>query len=140
MTALTYAGAVYPWQCDHMGHMNVTGYVAKFDEATWAFFLSIGLTPAVLRGDVLGMAALEQRITYKRELMPGDVVEISTRLVELREKTVRFVHTMCNRETGELAAECELIAACLDKAARKARPFPRAIAERARAVQAEVAP
>jgi acyl-CoA thioester hydrolase len=134
---ITYAGAVYPWQCDHMGHMNVTGYVGKFDEATWAFFLSIGLSPTVLRGDVLGIAALEQRITYKRELLPGDLVEIRTRLVELREKTIRFVHTMKNRESGEIAAECELIAACLDTAARKARPFPAEIAARARVAQAE---
>lgn len=137
---ITYAGTVYPWQCDHMGHMNVMAYVGKFDEATWAFFLSIGLSPAVLRGDAIGMAALEQRLTYKRELLPGDVVEIRTRLVELREKTVRFVHTMRNRESGEIAAECELVTACLDKAARKARAFPAEIAARARAVQAEAGP
>ena len=31
----TYRGAVYPWHCDHMGHMNVMWYVGKFDEATW---------------------------------------------------------------------------------------------------------
>jgi hypothetical protein len=23
---LTYRGVVYPWQCDHMGHMNVMWY------------------------------------------------------------------------------------------------------------------
>jgi acyl-CoA thioester hydrolase len=137
---ITYAGALYPRQCDHMGHVNVTAYVGAFDQATWAFFLSIGLTPALLRGDAIGMAALEQHIIYKRELMPGDVVEISTRLVELREKTIRFVHTMKNRESGEMAAECELVAACLDKTARKARAFPAEIAARARAVQAEGMP
>lgn len=136
---ITYAGAVYPWQCDHMGHVNVTAYVGAFDQATWAFFQSIGLTPTVLRGDAVGMAALEQHITYKRELMPGDVVEVSTRIVELREKTIRFVHTMKNRESGEIAAECELVAACLDKAARKARAFPAEMAERAGAAQAEAA-
>jgi acyl-CoA thioester hydrolase len=32
---ITYRGTVYPWQCDHMGHMNVMWYVAKFDEASW---------------------------------------------------------------------------------------------------------
>jgi acyl-CoA thioester hydrolase len=137
---ITYAGVVYPWQCDHMGHMNVMWYAGKFDEATWAFFLSIGLSPAVLRGDALGMAALEQKFTYKRELMPGDVVEISTRLVELREKTIRFIHVMHNRETGDIAAECELTAACLDRVARKARAFPPEIAARARAAQTEAAP
>ena len=25
----TYRGAVYPWHCDHMGHMNVMWYVGK---------------------------------------------------------------------------------------------------------------
>ena len=28
----TYRGAVYPWHCDHVGHMNVMWYVGKFDE------------------------------------------------------------------------------------------------------------
>jgi hypothetical protein len=23
MSSVTYKGAVYPWQCDHIGHMNV---------------------------------------------------------------------------------------------------------------------
>ena len=31
----TCRGTVYPWQCDHMNHMNVMWYVGKFDEATW---------------------------------------------------------------------------------------------------------
>ena len=34
----SYRGAVYPWHCDHMGHMNVMWYIGKFDEATWTFF------------------------------------------------------------------------------------------------------
>jgi acyl-CoA thioester hydrolase len=33
---VTYRGVVYPWHCDHMGHMNVMWYVGRFDEATWA--------------------------------------------------------------------------------------------------------
>ena len=44
----TYRGTIYPWQCDHMGHMNVMWYVGKFDEATWQFFSMLGLTPAWL--------------------------------------------------------------------------------------------
>lgn len=34
---LTFKGTVYPWHCDHMGHMNVMWYTGRFDEATWAF-------------------------------------------------------------------------------------------------------
>ena len=44
---LSYRGAVYPWHCDHMGHMNVMWYVGKFDEATWNFFSEVGLTRAL---------------------------------------------------------------------------------------------
>jgi len=45
----TYRGTVYPWQCDHVGHMNITWYVRKFDEANWNLFARIGLTPTYLR-------------------------------------------------------------------------------------------
>src|SRR5215470_11750022 len=31
---ITARSVVYPWQCDHMGHMNVMWYTGKFDEAT----------------------------------------------------------------------------------------------------------
>lgn len=47
---ITYRGVVYPWQCDHMGHMNVMWCVGKFDEATWQFFSTFGLTPVLPAG------------------------------------------------------------------------------------------
>ena len=62
----THRGTVYPWQCDHMNHMNVMWYVGKFDEGTWNFFNHIGLTPSFLRSQGRGMAAVDQRIAYKR--------------------------------------------------------------------------
>jgi len=34
-SAVTYCGAVYPWQCDHVGHTNIMWYVGTFDEANW---------------------------------------------------------------------------------------------------------
>ncbi len=39
----TYRGTVYPWHCDHIGHMNVMWYVGKFDEASWNMFARLGL-------------------------------------------------------------------------------------------------
>ncbi len=57
---VTYRGAVYPWRCDHVGHMNVMWYVGKFDEATWQFFDALGLTPHYLRMAKRGMAAAGQ--------------------------------------------------------------------------------
>jgi len=130
----TYRGAVYPSQCDHMGHMNVMWYVAKFDEATWQLFAAIGLTPSRLRDGDLGMAGVEQHIEYKRELFAGDVVAVFSTILEIKEKAIRFAHEMKNVETGELAARTVLVAVHLDKTTRRARPFPADIRDRALAM------
>jgi acyl-CoA thioester hydrolase len=122
-SAATYRGTVYPWQCDHVGHMNIMWYVGKFDEANWNLFARIGLTPSYLRRSNRGMAAVQQNISYRRELLPGDIVEITSRLVELRDRSIRFVHEMRNAETGEVAAVCEITGVHMDRSARKAAAF-----------------
>ena len=128
---VTYRGTVYPWHCDHVGHMNVMWYVGKFDEATWHFFNQIGLTPTFLRTAKRGMAAVEQHITYLQELHAGDIVTIRTQLLELKEKSVRFMHEMTNEETGVVVARTTLKGVHLDTEARKSCPFPEAIRQRA---------
>lgn len=120
---ITYKGCVYPWHCDHVGHMNVMWYVGKFDEATWNLFVQFGLTPSYLRQEGRGMVAVEQHLTYKRELLAGDIVEVSSRVLDVGGKSIRFAHEMRNVETGEVAALCELTGIHLDRTARKAVAF-----------------
>jgi len=131
---ITYRGAVYPSQCDHMGHMNVSWYVAKFDEATWQLFAAIGLTRSRLRGEGIGMAGVEQHIEYKRELYAGDVVTVTSTVLEVKDKAIRFAHEMKNDATGEVAARTVLVAVHLDTATRKARPFPSDVRDQARSL------
>ena len=131
--AIAYKGTVYPWQCDHVGHLNVMWYVGKFDEATWNLFAQIGLTPSYLRDNHRGMAAVQQNIAYKRELLAGDIVEVRARIVEIRDKVIRFVHEMRNADSQEVAAICEITAVHMDRQSRRACPFAehvRAAAER----------
>jgi acyl-CoA thioester hydrolase len=127
----TYCGTVYPWQCDHIGHMNIMWYVGKFDEANWNFFARLGLTPGYLRQSGRGMAAVQQTMTYKRELLAGDIVAIESTLLEVRDRSVRFRHEMRNAETGELAATCEFTGVHVDRQARKSVAFAPAIREAA---------
>ena len=119
----TYRGAVYPWHCDHMGHMNVMWYVGKFDEATWNLFATMGVTAKFLKDNHRGMAAVQQNISYKRELFAGDIVEVKSRLLEIRDKSIRFLHEMRNAETREISATCEITAVHLDRQAHKSMPF-----------------
>ncbi|MBR1087555.1 acyl-CoA thioesterase [Bradyrhizobium manausense] len=124
---VTYRGTVYPWHCDHVGHMNIMWYVGKFDEANWNFFARLGLTPSYLRLSGRGMAAVQQNITYNRELLAGDIVEIRSHLLEIRDKSIRFRHDMANAENGETAAFCEITGVHMDRGLRKSAPFPDAI-------------
>jgi acyl-CoA thioester hydrolase len=127
----TYRGTVYPWQCDHVGHMNVMWYVGKFDEATWQFFNLLGLTPSFLRRAKRGMAAVDQHISYMQELHAGDVVTVRTTLLEVKEKSIRFVHEMTNDESNEVVARTTLKAVHTDTEARKSCAFPESIVSKA---------
>jgi acyl-CoA thioester hydrolase len=129
---LTYRGTVQAWHCDHIGHMNVMWYVGKFDEATWNFFASIGVTGTYMREQQRGTAAVQQNITYSRELLAGDTVTVRTRLLEMRERVIRFEHVMYVGDTDEVAARCEITGVHIDRRTRKATPFPEDIMARGR--------
>ena len=127
----TYRGTVYPWQCDHVGHMNIMWYVGKFDEANWNLFARLGLTPSYLRSSGRGMAAVQQNITYKRELLAGDTIAVRSAFLEVRDKVARFVHEMRNTQTEEVAAICVLTGVSMDAQTRKSVPFPEEMVKRA---------
>ena len=142
MSALmeTYRGVVYPWHCDHMGHMNVMWYVGKFDEATWNLFAAMGVTAAFLRENRRGMAAVQQNITYKRELVAGDTLTVHSAFLEVRDKLARFVHEMRHGVSGEVAALCMLTGVYIDTDARKACPFPQDLLARGKSLVREYTP
>ena len=131
MTIETYRGFVYPWSMDHVGHMNVQFYTARFDEATWHFFARLGITPGFLKENRRGMVALDQRTQYKQEVLSGSLLHINTELLEIKRKTVRFLHRMYNSESGQEVATTELVGAFLDAEARKTTEFPQAVLDAA---------
>jgi acyl-CoA thioester hydrolase len=123
-----------------MGHMNVMWYVGKFDEATWNLFSALGVTTAFLRERKRGMAAVQQNITYRRELVAGDTVTVHSAFLEIRDKVARFVHEMRHGETGEIAAYCMLTGVHIDTEARKSCPFPQDILARGKSLVREYTP
>ena len=137
-TLLTYRGTVYPWHCDHVGHMNVMWYVGKFDEATWHLFNAIGLSPSYLRQSRRGMAAVDQHVSYIEEVHAGAVLTIRSKLLEFKEKSLRFEHEMTNEETGQVVARTVLKAVHIDTDARKSCVFEPGIAQGAQRLLGEV--
>jgi len=127
---ITYRGVIHPWHCDIMGHMNVVWYVSKFDEASWQFASMIGLNNSYFNKKHMGIAALQQNITYKSEIVAGSAVTIRSGVLEINKKVVRIVHEMRNDTTGEVAAIMVLIAVHFNTRKRKSCPFPKGILKR----------
>lgn len=134
---LTYRGTVYPWHCDHMGHMNVMWYAGKFDEATWQLAGAFGLTNQAMAAADRGMVAAEQSTQYRAELLPGDLISIHSRVVDVSERTIRFVHEMRKEPGGEIAAITTLVGVHIDKATRKASPLPKHVLDAIRGQHTE---
>ena len=128
----TARGSVHAWQCDHMGHVNVRAYTELFEQACWQLYNRIGITPSLLRGGKVNMAAVQQNISYRRELLGGDVVVVRSAILDMRDKVLRFSHELVNCETDEVCADCEFTVVCLDAEARRSRAFPPEVVARAR--------
>lgn len=135
----TYRGTVYPWHCDHMGHMNVAWYVSKFDEASWQLLAALGLPISRLRRDEIGMASVDQHIVYKRELHAGTAVSIRSTVLKITERSVTVLHEMTNDETGEIAATTEIVAVQIDSVSRRARVIADDVRERVLQLMGEAA-
>jgi acyl-CoA thioester hydrolase len=72
--------------------------------------------------------------TYRGTVYPwqcdhvaGDIVEVRSSLLEIRDKSIQFLHEMRNAETGETAATCEITGVHMDRQARKSALFAPAI-------------
>ena len=77
-----------------------------------------------------------RRSQYKRELRAGDIVSVHSVLLEIKDKSVRFVHEMRNVDTGEIAATTTLTAVHFDTVARRACAFPDSVRAKASAMLA----
>ena len=128
---ITYRGMVYPWHCDHMGHMNVMWYSGKFDEACWNLLAMLGLHRSGFAENRTAMAATEQHIQYKRELFAGDTITIESALLEVNDKSLRMLHKMVHDASGEIAAMTMIVAVHMDARIRKAIRLPEYIRQKA---------
>jgi acyl-CoA thioester hydrolase len=123
LSKIHYKGTVYPWHCDIFGHMNVQFYMAKFDEAAWNFLSEIGFSFEYFKNERKGLAAIEHKVCYNKELFAGQTIHINGRLVEYGEKTINFEMKMYENTTNKLAAEIKTKLILIDLDSRKPIPL-----------------
>lgn len=115
--------AVRPEWIDYNGHMNVAYYVLAFDHATDALFdlIDIGIDH-VKRTNCSGFA-LESHVNYIQEVVEGDPLRFTARVLDSDEKRLHFFFEMYHAEKDYLAATLEQMALHVDLGARRAAPF-----------------
>ena len=120
----TYRAVVAPSDCDHLGHMNVSGYFQACSDAVIAFQAQLGLTPAdVLKGRKLSFAVVRAGSDFKSEVTAGDVLTMHTGLVEVGTKSAIFRHRLVKSD-GSVAFETLFRCVLLDLVARRAAVIP----------------
>jgi acyl-CoA thioester hydrolase len=82
-----------------------------------------------------GMVAAEQVTQYRAELLAGDLISIRTRIVDVGERSIRFVHEMRKDPDGELAATSTLVGVHIDTTTRSPAPLPTHVIDTIRALQ-----
>ena len=101
---LTHRGVIYPWH------------------------------PSSLRASATGVVAVEQTVSYRTELLAGDLISIHSRVLEVKNSSLRLTHETRNDESGEVAATTILVGVHIHSALRKSRPLPASVRERAAAL------
>jgi acyl-CoA thioester hydrolase len=126
---------VNPWVIDHVGHMNVQFYTARFDEAAWQFLGRLGLTPSFLKRNRRAAVAADQRTEYKKEVLAGTLLHIATELMVIGTKSMRLMHRMYDSETNVEVAEMEVVGVYFDTDRRSPVEWPEIVRERADALR-----
>ncbi|MDH3375817.1 MAG: thioesterase family protein [Gammaproteobacteria bacterium] len=124
----TFRAVVYPWHCDHQGHMTTMHYVGMFDAAFWHHVSAMRFTRAYLAQHQTGFVDLKDTLEYKAELPVGSLVVIVSEITRIGKSSITALHTMRNAETNEIAATSEKISAYFDLRARHSTPIPEDIA------------
>ncbi len=127
---ISYQGMFYPMETDHMGHANVRYYSRAFNESAYCTFTLAGITPQYMRENDRGMAAVTENFSYRREILPGDLIQVRSCLINFTPKSLHVWAVMIDISTDEICAINDQICVSLDTIARKSVPWPEDIYEK----------
>jgi acyl-CoA thioester hydrolase len=117
---LSYTDTVRPEWIDYNGHLSEPYYVLVFGDATTAMMDTVGLDADYRGRTGASLYTVEAHVRYLREVDPDAKLHITTSVISVGAKKVRFCHEM--RVDGTLVATEELLALHVDGA--RSAPFP----------------
>ncbi len=109
---------------DDNGHLNVRHYLGLFDDAEWVVYDGIDLGADLARRGIGGIFALEQHLTYRREVAVGDEVTVHLRFLGRTDRLIHLVSYLANHTRREVAASMEALAGYVDLSSRRLATLP----------------
>lgn len=120
----TCRGVVFPWHCDHFGHMNVRWYAHYFDDAGFHLWTMAGISQAELRARGVAMVVARIKIDFIHELRDGDLLVVRSGFTHVGNKSLHHVARMFNADTDVICATQESVEVFFDPDTRKSAPMP----------------
>ncbi|HJN25099.1 MAG TPA: thioesterase family protein [Rhodospirillales bacterium] len=121
---LLHEEQVQPAWVDYNGHMNVAYYVLVFDHGTDALLDLLDMGDDYRKKTNSSDFVVESHISYMREVVEGDSLQIATLLMGFDEKRMHLFHHMYHRNSGFLCATNELMMVHVDMESRRSALFP----------------
>lgn len=110
---------------DYNEHLNVASYVLIFDTAGEKLIRNLGLGEEVTRQTGISWAVLENHITYDREVILGQSIEVGMQLLDYDHKRMHLYWEMYVVGSQDyLAATLEQMVVCIDLNTRRSTTFP----------------
>lgn len=132
-----YRSVVFPWHCDHIGHMNVRWYAHHFDDAGFHLWTVAGVSQKSLHESGTSLVVAQITIDYVREMKAGDLMLIRGGFTHVGNKSVRHHLRMYDADTDELRATQDTVEVFFDPVARRSAVMPGPCRERLTAALAD---
>ena len=119
-----YRGTVTDDLADYNGHMNVGHFPLQFEEGTRFLFEHLDISQAYRERTNHAIFAIEQHLTYRRELRLGEEFSIFSQVLSVRPRLFHVMNFMVRGSDHEVASTNEMLFVHVDLAARRAVPMP----------------
>ena len=108
----TNRGVVFPWQCDHYGHLNVRYYTHFFDDAGFQIWSLIGLKLDDIHDRGVHPVVAQITVTFLHELKAGSLIIVKGGFTKAGTKSIGHTQRMYNVDTGVLCRDPRIRSKC----------------------------
>jgi len=121
---------------DYNGHLNDANYLVIFTKASDALQNHLGLTLEHIQNTGETLFTVETHLAYVQEIGLGEMVTITTQILETDNKRMRIFHRMFN-DQNELLATVEMLFLCYNLLAKKVTNFSDMMAQSLAKIEAD---